>query len=222
MERSSGLSRLADRAGFVVAYPSATGPHAFWNLGPPVAGHAADDVAFADALIRRLVASGCIDRTRIYAVGVSNGGGLAARLGCERASELAAVVTVAGTYGHLESCRPAQPVSVLEIHGTDDRSVPYRGDPEDGYRGAVRTWLAKWAREDGCRTSPRRAIVAPRTARLDWGPCASGTAVGHLELYGEGHVWPGADPPDPGAASPVSAAWETWRFVASHRLVPAP
>jgi polyhydroxybutyrate depolymerase len=214
MERYSGLGRLADRAGFVVAFPSALEPRRVWNLD---VDHPPDDVGFVAALIERVATVACIDPARVFAVGVSNGGGLAARVGCELSDRVAGIVVVAGGFRTLPGCHPSRPVSVLEIHGSDDRVVPYGGNPRDGRAGDVRTWLAGWAGRDRCGAPSSPRIVAPRTVRIDWRGCASGTRVAHLRVLGGGHQWPGATPPDPGPPSTLSAAWEAWAFLAPLR-----
>lgn len=220
MEALTGLSKLADSAGFLVAYPTATGPHRYWNTAARPDARNADDAAFVDDLMKDLVAGGCVDRRRISAVGLSNGGGLAARLGCEQPGYFAAIVVVAGTYGSLPGCRPPGPVSMLEIHGTADASVPYNGSPENDRRGSVARWMSLWARRDGCSTPPSQRTVAPATIRFDWPRCARRTAVAHLEIVGGQHAWPGSTPPGRGPASSISAAQEAWRFAASRRLFP--
>ncbi len=217
MEDYSGFSSLADSDGFIVVYPSARAPRRVWNLTEEETD---DDVAFVDALVGRLEDHGCIDDTRLYAVGVSNGAGFVARLACESTSRLAAMVTVAGGYGSLPPCKADRPVSVLEIHGTKDRVVPYAGKPEDGHLGSVRRWLRGWVQRDGCPSLAKRRVVAPATARLDWEPCRSGTQVAHLELYGAGHIWPGANPPERGTPSSISAAREAVRFLQRRRVAP--
>jgi polyhydroxybutyrate depolymerase len=212
MERYTGLSRLADREGFAVAYPDASSStRHFWTLHP---GRGPDDVAFISALIDRAVGAGCVDAARVSAVGVSNGGGLAALLACEASGRLAAIVAVAGGYGDLPECRPDRPLSVLEIHGTADRVVPYHAQ-----RGDVLEWLRAWARRDGCAAATRRRAVVPGVTRMDWRGCASRTRVAHLAIRGGEHAWPGANPPDPGPRVGLSATDETWRFLRTLRRV---
>lgn len=208
----SGLNGVADRSGFLVAYPSAQEDPDQWGLGEDRRGD--DDLAVVDAIVAEVVARGCADRRRVYAVGVSNGGGFATRLGCERSGLIAAVVSVAGAYGGLAPCRPDRPVSLLEIHGTADQVVPY----DYAAPGGVLGWVRAWAQRDGCRAGPRRSVVAARVARLDWSSCRSGTAVAHLAISDGRHQWPGATPPDPGPPSTISAAVEAWRFLSTHRL----
>lgn len=214
MGRYSGLTPLADRAGFLVAYPSAAGDPRRWTLESDAPG-APDDVAFARALLDRLGARLCVDERRVAAVGVSNGGGFAARLGCELSDRIVGIVVVAGGLDHLPPCSPLRPVSVLEIHGTADQVVPYRGDA--GGRSSVRGWLAGWARRDGCRPTPR-AAQRGAVLRLVWEACQGGARVDHIALRGGMHQWPGATPPDPGPRSAVSAALEAWRFLAPLRI----
>jgi polyhydroxybutyrate depolymerase len=100
-----------------------------------------DDVGFIKALLQVLPSRMCIDPSRIYATGVSNGGGFAARLGCELSSQIAAIAPVAGGYRSLDPCHPDRPVAVLEIHGTADTVVPYDGKPPD-YGGSVQKFLS--------------------------------------------------------------------------------
>jgi polyhydroxybutyrate depolymerase len=211
MERYSGLSRLADRAGFAVVYPDAAGPR--WHIAQ-AEGDA--DVRFIDALLDRLLAGGCFDPDRVSAVGVSNGGGMAARLACEADDRLAGVVSVAGSYKTLAPCQARRALSVLEIHGTADAVVPYRGDPKVPQTD-IAGWVRGWARRNGCPAPARRRQARPRVLRLDWVGCRDGVSVAHLRLVGGTHAWPGADPPDPGPNLGVSASQEAWEFLRTRR-----
>jgi polyhydroxybutyrate depolymerase len=218
MARYSGLSALSDRSGFVAAFPDGAGTPAHWTLDEDAPG-ARDDLAFVDGLVDRLVTDACVDPSRIYAVGVSNGGGFAARVACERPGRIAAVVSVAGAYRDPDSCDPDRPVSLMEVHGTADPVVPYAGGGRAGAHGVV-AWLRSWARRDGCSPHARIRRVDARTVRLDWSACHGGAVISHLRLLGGGHAWPGADPPDPGPRSRISGARVAWSFLAGHRLPP--
>jgi polyhydroxybutyrate depolymerase len=215
MERYSGLSRLADREGFAVVYPDAAG--SFWRIS---AGENGADVRFIDALLDRVLAGGCFDDRRVSAVGVSNGGGMAVRFACAGDDRLAGVVAVAGAYGPLPACKARRPLSLLEVHGTADAVVPYRGSPhapQDDVMGFVRAWAGR----DGCRPAPRATWERAGVERLDWTGCREATEVAHLRLIGGTHAWPGADPPDPGLRLGVSASEEAWSFLRGRRLAPA-
>src|SRR5690349_25077721 len=84
----SGLSRSAERHGFAVLYPTAGSSRHFWSLNRAAVP---DDVARLRALLPRAIRRACANPRRLYATGVSNGGGFAARAGCEMAGTFAAV-----------------------------------------------------------------------------------------------------------------------------------
>ncbi|MEA2385531.1 MAG: polyhydroxybutyrate depolymerase [Solirubrobacteraceae bacterium] len=214
MERYSGLSRLADRAGFAVVYPDSVGN--FWRISAK-----ADDadVRFIDGLLDRLLAGGCFDAGRVSAVGVSNGGGMAVRFACAGDDRLAGVVSVAGAYGPLPPCKARRPLSLLEVHGTADPVVPYRGSPADPGSDVV-GFLKDWADRDACRPAPRVTLERPGVERLDWTGCRDATEIAHLRLIGGTHTWPGTEPPAPGPQLGVSASDEAWRFLRDRRLAP--
>jgi polyhydroxybutyrate depolymerase len=220
---SYGLSQLADREHFAVLYPQATHDR-FWELRPDQ--H--EDVDALRVLLDRVERASCIDRSRVYATGVSNGGGFTARLGCEMADRLAAIAPVAGGYAPLGRCRPYRPMPVLEIHGTKDDVVPYGGTGPD-HSGSVSRFLAQWTALDGCRGGPKRTTPRPGVTRLTWDRCAGGTVVEHLRLADTDHGWPGSHWAEAGKKTPspphdptgLDTAETVWDFLSRFRL-PSP
>jgi len=162
---------------FVAVYPSA--PWKVWNI--TASPRKADDVAFIRQLLDTLEGQLCVDPDRVYATGVSNGGGMVALLGCAMSDRLAAIAPVAGNYAPVPPCAPERPVSMLEIHGTADGSVPY---------DVVPGWVGTWLRLDACPLAMRTSTPRPQAMRYDAGPCSGGSMVSHLELFGGPHVWP--------------------------------
>jgi polyhydroxybutyrate depolymerase len=207
----SGLSDTADAKGFAVLYPTAATKRHFWSLNASMPG---DDVNRLRALLPQAMAAACADPARVFATGVSNGGGFAARVGCELAGTIAAIAPVAGGYKALDRCPDGRQTSVLEIHGTADHVVPYAGRASDG-AGAVAGFLAGWVHRDGCdekatRSNPRHGVV-----RFTHRGCDVGFQVEHLRLAGTDHGWPGADPPWPRHnPSQLEADDEVWAFFA--------
>lgn len=199
MEQATRLTPEARRDGFVVAYPSASENH-FWSA----------DGDF-DKLVRTLDAIervACVDTSRVYAVGISNGGYMSTVLACRAADRIAAVTLFAPGINGIGECSPKRPLSVLEIHGTADRAVPYHGVPPD-YRGSVRRYLNQWVRLDRCgpKSSVQHTAKDPPTILRVWSGCERGTLVAHIERYGRGHEWPG------GFGQPgMSAARAVWAF----------
>jgi polyhydroxybutyrate depolymerase len=153
----SGLGDLVEEAGILVVAPDGAlneaGEH-FWNATDACcAGPGSDvaDVAYLASLIEEISAEWNVDPARVFAFGHSNGGFMAYRLACDRADLVAAVVSVAGaTWSDETACDPSQPVSVLQIHGTDDEVVRYAGGRFAApYPGATET-VATWAGYDRC------------------------------------------------------------------------
>jgi len=215
----SGFSTIADAEGFIALYPNPLAEYegrTFWNIDAAPGGPA--DVQFIAALLNYVEANLCVETSRVYAAGVSNGGGMAALLACELSERFAAIASIAGGYSTIPPCQASNPVSVIEVHGTADQVVPYDGLPPS-HAGAVRTWLAGWRARDGCSARRTASRIAPRVVRYEWSGCADGSSVAQVEIFGGGHQLPGALPPDPGQASTVSAPWLVWSFLREHRQV---
>ena len=209
----TGYSKLADREGFSVAYPTATGSRPFWNMSGTIPGKP-DDVAYLRDVIPAVVHAACADPARVGVTGVSNGGGMTARLACDAADLIAAAAPVAGGYKSLPGCRPARPVPILEIHGAADQVVPYRGDPTGA--GSVPAFLAQWRRLDGCRGAARRLSPRSNVVELRWARCAGGAVVQHDRITDADHGWPGEDDVD--GVEEFAATHRTWAFLkAFHR-----
>jgi poly(3-hydroxybutyrate) depolymerase/CubicO group peptidase (beta-lactamase class C family) len=95
-----------------------------------------DDLAFIETLLDELETTLCIDMDRVFATGISNGGMFVHRLGCALPDRFAAIAPVAGTLARGFNCAPDvnHPVSMMNIHATRDRTVPFDGSPaEDGF-----------------------------------------------------------------------------------------
>jgi polyhydroxybutyrate depolymerase len=151
---------LADEYGFIVVYPSGVDFPKRWRTygqndpaSPPM-----EDVIFIADLIDELASEYNIDPTRIYANGLSNGGGMSVLLACELSERIAAIGTVAGAHLYpLDACRPTFTVPMIAFHGTDDEIVPYYGGPSGPFDNAfpvIPDWVAQWARQNGCAETP--------------------------------------------------------------------
>lgn len=235
MIRYSGMSDLADREGFVVVYPQGTNNH--WNDGRKGAPQV-DDVAFIRTLIDHLGKTLSIDRRRIYATGISNGGMFTQRLACELSGTIAAIASVAASMPEDFSaqCKPAAPISVLMIHGTDDPLVPYRGGQLSGATAiGGRVWpvadtINYWVAHDRCSTKPATELLpdkdtqdGTRVRRDAYSQCIAGTDVVLYTVEGGGHTWPGSNQYLPerliGRTSmDVNGSEVIWDFFAGHAM----
>ena len=143
--------------------------------------------------------------------GISSGGRMTYAAGCEMADRILAIAPVSGGTRALPPCRPARPVSVLDLHGTADRIVSYRGRGTD-HDGRVEDVMGDWAERERCRARPRAVRVNPYVTRLEWPGCRAGTRVAHLRIAGGEHPWPPLGGP---IGLRMDGAEAIWRFFAS-------
>lgn len=225
IERMSGLSTIADRENFAVVYPNGSGRlrHALftWNAGN-CCGRAldeqVDDVGFLNAVLDDVARRYPIDSRRIYVTGMSNGGMMAYRFGCEAAGRIAAIAPVAGAMN--VTCTPVAPLSVIAFHGTADEHVLYEGgtptktrDPHPRVDTAVKDTMAFWQQFNGC--SGYASEAAAEVTTEVWNNCRAGTEVELNSLEGFGHAWPGGNKGSPlgdDPAASIEASEVMWQF----------
>jgi polyhydroxybutyrate depolymerase len=217
---------VADREGFIVVYPSGArdeGPGAWRSATGPGQG---EDVTFISDLIDKLSADYNIDPARIYANGLSNGGGMAFVLSCTLSNRIAAVGMVAAAQLLPWSwCTDTRPVPMIAFHGTADPVVPYTGGKTWVAPRAfphVPMWTANWARRNRCAPEPVDSTVAANVTRRRYNGCADNASVELYTIRGGGHDWPGGGPLPEWLCGPVSrgidATSQMWAFFREHRL----
>ncbi|HET7017381.1 MAG TPA: PHB depolymerase family esterase [Streptosporangiaceae bacterium] len=223
-EKSYGWDAQADAAHFVVAYPN--GLDRAWDAGGGCCGapgrQRVDDVAFIAAVVSAIERAVPIDRHRIYATGISNGGIMDYALAC-RTRIFAAIGPDSAT--ELGRCPHPARVSVIHIHGTADKNIPYRGGLGDGPGQidgpAVPAVNARWRRIDRCGAPLTRTAGVVTTSVAH---CPGGRAVELITIAGAGHQWPGGRPnwlaehllhtDSPSKA--LNATKVIWHFFAAH------
>ena len=203
------FNEQADASGFFVAYPGGLGRS--WNdFRDDVKGYAhsegIDDVGFISALIDKLAAEYSIERDRVFATGISNGGFMSYRLACELSGKIRGIAAVAATNppDQTSRCAPVRPISVMIINGTDDPIVPYNGGEVKllgSSRGAVTSTddtVRFWVRLNRCPDNPAVEELPDsdpgdntRVKKISYGPCGGGSRVVLYRVEGGGHTWPG-------------------------------
>jgi polyhydroxybutyrate depolymerase len=196
---------LAEERGFLYVHPDGLKDpigNGFWNATDACCNFLAnpvDDVAYISAIIDQVQAKYNVDPKRIYLAGHSNGGFMSYRMACEKAGKIAAIASLAGeTFADPATCKPSEPVSVLQIQGTADGTINYEGGEIRGvkYPGAETT-TATWAKYNGCQTTP-----APEATKVDldvgiagdessistYSGCAPGTSVELWTIDGGAHI----------------------------------
>jgi polyhydroxybutyrate depolymerase len=220
IESAGCLNAYARSANMAVVYPNGTGSvvapdirtYNATNTGAPlgrltcVSGPACQSNVSDVQYIRDLLADlrSRINVGPVFVTGFSNGAAMAHRLACELAG-IVAIAPIAGgnQFAALGSCRPAHPVSVLQIHGDQDANWIYLGGAagiEPGDKVAIAAHLAvtvepdtisSWIKANGCKDVPAVQSVAGGT-RHDYAQCAAvGVSVTLYTVAGGGHTCPG-------------------------------
>ena len=193
----------AKTSGFIAVYPDGFGGS--WNLNccEPL-----DDVKFISHLLDQLTTDYRIDKTRVFAAGLSNGAILAYMLACNLSDRFAAIASVAGAMW-FDDCRPTRPVSIMAVHGTADTTV-LLGKPGQRYTAADA--VQRWVTLDGCPAKPKQTSKGLAKTST-WVGCHGGTEVRLDVVAGGIHDWYLDDPSEPGwrAGEPDSTK-STWDF----------
>ena len=162
------------------------------------------DVAFVRQIVSTLVREGKADRNRVYATGLSNGGGMALGVGCAAPDLVKGVVGVSGAYytPAVSNCVNAS-VPTMIIHGTSDDIVKYNGGSRHGASYlSVNQVHRQFAARNKCDVSkaPSTSTKGNITTYRYQG-CAVPTVV--KKVAGGGHTWYPSNP---------DAAQESWNF----------
>lgn len=163
-----------------------------------------DDVKFITKILEYIELNYAVDSTRIYATGISNGGFMVSRLGCEIGNRFAAIAAVAATMGSdipYASCSPTFTLPVMYIHGTEDPLIPFNGGSKSiGAEGAYvshQKVLEKWVSINHCTTTPVTiplpdiAMDGTSIVKEVYAAGNSGAEVIGYTVNNGGHTWPG-------------------------------
>jgi len=153
------ISEMVDRYGFILATPDGTQETAgrnarFWSASEACCNFYAtdlDDSAYVLAIINAVKSQYTVDARRVYLIGHSNGGFMSYKAAHDHSDVIAGIASLAGAEATVELPAPANPVHVLQIHGTADGTIAYAGGDIQGnvYPGAVET-VTRWAGYNGC------------------------------------------------------------------------
>lgn len=236
---SDGIDAYADKHGFVLAIPEGTGSvdgvgnlQAVWNGGKWVTGECcgtADDVGFISAMIEKLKLDFSVDSKMIYATGISNGGLMTNRLGCQLSDKIAAIATVAPA-AVMSNCNPARAVPYMQIHGREDacndydtgeatfstcKNVPYT-------RMSAGTVVDTWRTINSCPSLAVQGYQKNDASCVTYDNCRNGSAVEFCTVNAMGHTWPsGAQYLPASMIGPVNFNISTdqiWAFFKRHSL----
>lgn len=217
---------IADTANFIIVLPNGSldgSNKQFFNCLFDNSS-TVDDVGFISALIDTVSKKYTIDKNAIYATGMSNGGFMSYKLACELSNRIAAIASVAGVELKTlnNSCKPDHPVPVMHIHGTNDGTVPYVGNPA---WVSVEALVNSWVDFNKCTKTPVVTDV-PDISKTDG--CTAvhyvyengdkGSTVEFYKVVGGDHSWPGAVINLNVTNQDFNASKEIWRFFMKYKL----
>jgi len=104
------------------------------------------DLVFFDQMLEWMRANHCVDDSRVFVMGYSNGARLSSLLACQRAGAIAGVAIASGSL----SCDPPEARPIILAHGLADQTIPYARAAD-----ASSTWAAR----NGCKAPPRVGAV---------------------------------------------------------------
>ena len=177
-------------------------------LGDPAAPTSSviDDRIFIAELLTQLTSTLCIDESRVYAAGFSNGGGLTGLLMCdaELNKKFAAFATSSGAFYPDASlteplfqgdCRPdlhGRVLPYMNPHGLNDSVVAYDGINNPPPASIpVLSWVEDWAKRDNCSSTPQAVKVeGGSVTERRWQCDGVEDVVVHRAIEGFGHGWP--------------------------------
>lgn len=162
----------------------------------------ADDIAFFNQMLDQVSSKFSADSSRIYAVGLSEGGFMSLRVGCALSDRIAAVAAVGAAMPKTMICVPTRPVPLLMINGTSDPVVPYGGGTEHNLN--LHTLSAEdsakaWTKIDHCAEKPEHSKLPAHgkggmETKVDtYQGCQNNSQVVLYSVKGGGNTWPGGE-----------------------------
>ena len=234
MRSNSGFDPVARTNGFMVVYPEGTdfgGNRHAWNTGFLLRRQVrdADDIAYLDTLIDKLVRDHNADPARIYMTGGSNGGMMTFVYAVARPQRLAAVAPVVASMFTFDQ-KPAVPLPILIINGAKDEEVPIEGGmsrnplvrgaqnaPYKPLNDVVQFWVE-------VNKSAQKATVQTNgtVSTTVHAATAEGATTEFVVDSVGGHGWPGSRSRRDGNApiSSFSGAERVWKFFSDKQRSP--
>lgn len=180
----------------IAVYPDALhGRQGFtaWQ-GAPYSLKGDYDIQFIRDLLEIIPSNYCTASTKVFGVGMSNGGGFVALAGCKLSDKFRAVASVSGAY--YTSCgETAQAPSLLIIHSESDTQVPFSGSSQRGLP-AITQWAKREAKERSCQSivqsqekSGDTALKTNTLTVFDWQECQHKSLLRLVVVQNQSHGW---------------------------------
>jgi len=212
----------ADANDFLIVAPdgqvSPAGRHFSFGTEPGLQ----NDLTMVQSLLAHIESTLCVNVSRVYATGMSDGGAMTSLLACTASDKFAAFAPVAV----IIYCASAKTraVPLISFNGTADPVVPFNGGAVHCCGGTVLkskpVAMADWAAHDQCNPKFTDTRLGTEVVRRTWSGCAKSSTVSHYIIEGGGHTWPGSIPiKSLGLTTQqIKASDVIWKFFAAHQL----
>ncbi|KAJ5570550.1 uncharacterized protein N7459_009980 [Penicillium hispanicum] len=213
MFEQEGLSQFSNpefNPDGIAVYPNSK--NGYWLSNPKANTSRPNDLDFTNDLLTHLEEKLCIDRSRVYTAGKSNGGGFTGVIACNATvgRRFAAFAAVSGAWYDTDKipgvgpCAPAERregYPFLEFHGTIDTTAPINGNNAKHRKLPVIDILEGWAERNGCPKDARWArnetvFTNPLVKHASWDCEGKRGIVQHYREGDNGHCWPSTVPND--------------------------
>jgi poly(3-hydroxybutyrate) depolymerase len=170
------------------------------------------DMNFADAVVKAVEESFCIDTNRIFATGWSYGGSMSYATACARPlgatnGYIRAIAVYSGSQLSGQ-CTPSKPVAYYASHGTSDSVLCYDGNSSGCQVGNGMLLAQNFAKANGCTWATPQKVTSGNHVCTTLMGCMSGYPEEFCSFNGD-HT---PDPKDPGQGN----SWEyqkAWDFL---------
>ena len=159
-----------------------------WNAGNcciNATTYEENDLLAISTIIDYVNSKYAIDQTRVWAMGHSNGGMMAYRLACDLSEKITAVAVVGGALVD-PTCTPIKQVSLMQIHGDLDPTVPYQGGGKLDTPNIYYSTL-DYSKANSC-TGPTEESITSNEQRYTWN-CSAATQVELVNYMTQSHAW---------------------------------
>ena len=214
--QTSQFGALGQKDGFVAVFPNGTGSPVQWKATDQAPTN--PDLEFVTALLKQVETTQCIDTSRVYASGFSDGSFMVSLLACTMSNTFAAIGAVSGLQLP-KPCQTARRVPIITFHGTADPILYFNGGVGTGllnglfgqggstsstssttttttrparlHGPGVPATVQGWAVKDSCNPRPTDTRLSSQVVLRTYA-CPPKTSVTFYIILGGGHAWPGS------------------------------
>ena len=187
LNRHQNILNLIDEGEFIGIFPS--GYENRWNVSGETA---ADDTEYFSLIVNELNTSSIFNTNRIFAIGISNGGGMVNKIGKETDLLNGIAPLISQQSEPIGNLSPGRPISVYQVNGETDDLVPVDGGL--GVAGTVfmsaQGSAENWASYFNCNMMPTEADVSWgnfEVLEVTFKDCTNGVEIKYFVVKNSGH-----------------------------------